>query len=385
MSIFAEAIGADAAGASDNGRAPEHESRTRASRVRSEVAYELVGSLAAATCLMWVVFTLAVGSAPVGQGVCTLVAFFTIYALVAWQRHGVLHMKDQLATAFIWFGALCALVPLVAILAYLLVKGGIVLLSHFPHFLVHDNSQAGPSDPYTRAGVLAAVVGTIEQVGIATLVTVPIAIMTATFLNETRNGFARAVQMVVDAMTGTPEIIAGLFVYLLWVVPRGVNGKSGMAAAMALSVMMLPFVTRAAQEVLRIVPGSLREAALALGAPQWRVVLKIVIPTARAGLVTVAILGVARAVGETAAVLFTAGGSANAHVNWNPFHGIQVNLPLYVFQFATSSSNKQVQEGWGAALVLMLFVLVLFALARLIGSSKPGRRLAPWGRGRGGA
>jgi phosphate transport system permease protein len=382
MSVFAEAIGADASRAYDPGRSPGVDTRTRASKVRSEVVYELVGSLVAAVCLMWVVFSLFVGSAPIGQGLCTVLAFFSIYGVISWLRHGVLAMKDRLATVLIWSGALCALVPLVAILAYLLIKGGIVLVSHFPHFLVHDNSQAGPSDPYTSAGVLAAIVGTVEQVGIATIVTVPIAIMTATFLNETRNGFARAVQMVVDAMTGTPEIIAGLFVYLLWVVPRGVNGKSGMAAAMALSVMMLPFVTRASQEVLRIVPGSLREASLALGAPQWRVVLRIVIPTARAGLVTVAILGVARAVGETAAVLFTAGGSANAHVNWNPFHGIQVNLPLYVFQFATSSSNKQVQEGWGAALVLMLFVLTLFALARLIGSSKPGRRIVPWARGR---
>src|SRR5208282_191261 len=117
----------------------------------------------------------------------------------------------------------------------------------------------------------AAIVGTVEQVGIATLICVPLGVLTATYIVDHANAFAKLVSAVVDAMTGSPAIIAGLFVYLLWVVPHKTNGKSGFAAALALSVMMLPIVTRAAQEVIAIVPGSLREAALALGAPQWRV------------------------------------------------------------------------------------------------------------------
>ena len=193
------------------------------------------------------------------------------------------------------------------------------------------SAQSGPDDPVYTAGVGAAIVGTIEQVGLAAIFAVPLALITATFLNETRNVLSRTVQLVVDAMTGTPEIVAGLFVYLVWVQPKGTNGKSGFAASIALAVMMLPFVTRSAQEVLRIVPQALREAGTALGAPQWRIALRVVLPTARAGLVTVALLGVARAVGETAAVLFNAGGGAHQSFNWNPFHGDQLDLPLYVF------------------------------------------------------
>jgi phosphate transport system permease protein len=374
VSVLAGAIGADAAGAAaDWSRDPVPEGRIKAS-VPSGSVIELVGSMVAGAALVWVVFSIAGLDAPFGQGVCSALCFFVIYGVLMWRLHGILRMKDALATVCVWTGALIALVPLVSIMSYVLIKGGAVLLAHFPHFIVSDSSAAGPVDPVTKAGVGAAVVGTLEQVGITTLIAAPIAILTAIFLNETRNGFARTVQLVVDAMTGTPEIIAGLFVYLLWVLPRGVNGKSGVAASMALAVMMLPFVTRAAQEVLRIVPGSLREAALALGAPRWRVVLMVVVPTARAGLVTVTLLGVARAVGETAAVLFTAGGSANAHFNWNPFHGTQIDLPLYIVQFALAPSANENREAWGGALVLVLLVLILFSLARLVGSSRPGRR-----------
>ena len=176
----------------------------------------------------------------------------------------------------------------------------------------------------------AAIVGTIEQVGIATVITVPLGILTATYLASNDNPFSRTVSAVVDAMTGAPAIIAGLFVYLLWVVPHHTAGKTGFAAALALAVMMLPVVTRAAQEVVAIVPGSYREAALALGAPEWRVLLRVVLPTARAGLMTAVILGVARIAGETAPVLFNAGGFAG--YNCNPFSGQQDNLPLRIYE-----------------------------------------------------
>ena len=152
-------------------------------------------------------------------------------------------------------------------------------------------------------------------------------------------------------MTGTPSIIAGLFIYILWVFPHGVNGKSGFVAAVTLSVMMIPVTCRAALEVIRVVPGSLREAALAIGAPQWRVALRVVLPTARAGLITAAILGVARTAGETAEVLFTAGGGP--HYNWNPFHGDQDDLPLRIYEQVFQPSAKAISVGWGAAFVLM--------------------------------
>ena len=167
--------------------------------------------------------------------------------------------------------------------------------------------------------------GTIEQVGIAAVLTVPLGILTATYLADSRSLFSKIVSYVVDAMTGAPAIIAGLFVYLFWVAPRHHSGKSGFAAGMALAVMMLPVVTRAAQEVVAIVPGSLREAALALGAPQWRVLVRVVLPTARAGLMTAVILGVARIAGETRRCSSTPG--ATTHYNWNPFAASRTICP----------------------------------------------------------
>ena len=154
--------------------------------------------------------------------------------------------------------------------------------------------------------------------------------LTATFLSETSNAFSRLVRTIVDCMMGTPSIIAGIFVYLFWVEPKGSNGFSGFAASIALAILMLPIMIRTAEEVIRVVPGSLREAALALGSPRWRVSLRVVLPTARSGLLTAVILGVALAVGETAPALFTAHGSPR--YNFNPFSGPQANLPLQAFQ-----------------------------------------------------
>jgi phosphate transport system permease protein len=265
--------------------------------VDSGAALELVGSLLASVAAVWLVFTVAGLSAPFGLGLCSLIGFVVLYGVVEWRLHGILHAKDRLATLYVWLGAGIAFVPLAAIIIYVLVKGLPVLASHFPHFLTGDMSKAGPAEPVTAAGMSAAIVGTLEQVGLATLFSVPIAVFTATYLNEIRGWFSLVVRTVVDSMTGTPSIIAGLFIYLLWVYPRHTNGPSGFAASLALTIMMLPIVTRSAEEVLRIVPGSLREAALALGSPQWRMILRVVLPTARAGLVTAVILGIARAVG----------------------------------------------------------------------------------------
>jgi phosphate transport system permease protein len=184
---------------------------------------------------------------------------------------------------------------------------------------------------------------------------------------ESHSALSRLVRNVVDAMTGTPSIIAGLFVFILWVIPHHTNGKSGFVAACTLSIMMIPVTCRAALEVIRVVPGSLREAALAIGAPQWRVALRVVLPTARAGLITAAILGVARTAGETAEVLFTAGGGP--HYNLNPFHGEQDDLPLRIYEQVFQPNAKAISVGWGAAFVLMFLVLSLFILARMLGRS----------------
>jgi phosphate transport system permease protein len=252
------------------------------------------------------------------------------------------------------------------------VNGASVVFSHFPAFLVHDMATAGDSDPVWKGGMGHAIVGSVEQVGLATAYTVPISILTATYLSETSSAFSRLVRTIVDCMMGTPSIIAGLFVYLLWVQPRGTAGFSGLAASIALAVLMLPIMIRTAEEVIRVVPGSLREAALALGSPRWRVSLQVVLPTIRTGLITAVILGVALAVGETAPTLFTAHGSG--HFNFNPFLGPQANLPLQVFSLILSPGAVFVRDAWGGAFILVWMVLALFIAARVIGSAPLGGR-----------
>ena len=167
-----------------------------------------------------------------------------------------------------------------------------------------------------HVGISDAIIGTLEQVGIAALIGVPLAIATAVFLNEVGGRGVKLVRTVVTAMSGTPAVVAGIFIYSIFILTH-VLGYSGFAASLALMVILLPSVTRVVEEVLRVVPGGLREASLALGAPQWRTVWSVVLPTARSGVVTAVLLGVARIVGETAPLLFTAFGSQV--INSNPF------------------------------------------------------------------
>jgi phosphate transport system permease protein len=344
---------------------------TRGKRARRP-AVELVGSAVAALATIWLVFSVAGLSAQFGLVVCWFLLFLVIYGVVCHSLYGTLVMKDRLATVVVWGGALTALTALVAVIGFVVAKGAPVVFARFPHFLFADMSQQGGSLPVTDAGVGAAIMGTIEQVGIATLITVPLGILTATYLIESRSLLSRVVRNVVDAMTGTPSIIAGIFLYLLIVLPlaHGGEGKTGLTAGLALSVLMLPLITRAALEVIIIVPGSLREAALALGAPQWRVILRVVLPTARVGLITAAILGVARTAGETAEVLFTAGG--NSHYNLNPVHGYQDSLPLRIFELIGQPSLNAIREAWGVAFVLVAVVLALFTAARVACSAGTG-------------
>jgi phosphate transport system permease protein len=170
-------------------------------------------------------------------------------------------------------------------------------------------------------------------------------------------------------MTALPSIVAGLFVYATWILVLH-NEKSGLAAAMAISVMMLPIIIRAADVVLRLVPGNLREASAALGASQWRTVWHVVLPTARSGLATSVILGTARGIGETAPVLLTAG--FTAVLNTNPVHGPMVSLPLAAFEFVKSPQPAMIARGFATAAFLMLVVLALFVLARVLGGRGPG-------------
>ncbi len=187
--------------------------------------------------------------------------------------------------------------------------------------------------------------------------------MVAVYLVEySRGRFGRTVSFFVDVMTGLPSIVAGLFIFAVWIIEFH-HTFSGFAAALALSILMLPTVTRTAEEMLRLVPGGLREASLALGAPEWRTTWSVVLPTAASGLVTAVILGVARAIGETAPLIMTSFGAQT--INTSPFNAPQQSLPLFVWQEYQLQLSAPLERAWTGALVLLCLVLLLFTLARL--------------------
>jgi len=250
---------------------------------------------------------------------------------------------------------------LVSTVLYVIVKGYQPVLNL--NFFTSDMAGVGPRDPFTAGGVKHAIVGSIIQISIAIAITLPLGVGTAIFMTEVGGRFARIVRTVVEAMTALPSIVAGLFVYTVWILALG-QPRSGLAAALAISVMMLPIIARASDVVLRVVPGGLREASLALGASRWRTVWHVVLPTARPGLATALILGVARGIGETSPVLLTSG--AAGFLVANPTTGAMNSLPLFIYTNVRSGDPTAIQRAYGAAFVLLMLVLVFFVVARLL-------------------
>lgn len=268
--------------------------------------------------------------------------------------------RDRLATLVVWAAALVALVPLVLIVGFILSKGW----HYFSlNFFTQTMQAIGPLDKTADGGAKNAIFGTLEQVTIATLISLPLGILTGLFLSERPGRVSKVVRFFVDAMSGVPSIVAGLFIFAIYIIQFH-RSFSGMAAGMALSVLMLPTVARTSEEMLRLVPGGLREASLALGAPEWKTVIHVVLPAACTGLVTAMVLGIARIAGETAPLLMTAFG--NSAVNVNPLKGAQSALPLFVYQQIRQPQENQVAVAWTGALVLVLLVLALFAFARFL-------------------
>jgi phosphate transport system permease protein len=267
---------------------------------------------------------------------------------------------DQVMRGLLLVGMLIALVPLVLIIYYLLKKGlGEWTSGGFFSTDPNGNFFGNPG------GIRSAIVGTLEIVALATLISVPIGIGVALYLVEygKQSLFANVVRYFVDVMTGVPSIAFGLFIYIVLVLGHVGGGFTGWKGAVALALLMLPIVTRASEVVLLLVPDSLREAALALGAPRWRVVWRVVLPTATPGLVTGSLLAVARGMGETAPLLFTVSTAFVLTANL----GSQMDtLPVQIFQDITSPRNEIINRAWGAALTLVALVLILNIVARLI-------------------
>ena len=232
-------------------------------------------------------------------------------------------------------------------------------------FLIQNNEFITPTSPLGYGGIGHAILGTLIIVGIATLISVPIGIATAVYITEVRGRSRVLVQGLVQAMSGVPSVVAGLFIFATLIFTN-ISEYNGAMGALAYTILMLPTVARTAEEVLRLVPEDLRAAALALGASRARVVSMVVIPTAKAGLITAMLLGIARVVGETAPLVFTIFGSAKTNIN--PVDGPMAALPLYIFNGVRQPFAPEQARAYSAALVLLVLVIIFFTLARVLSS-----------------
>ena len=273
-------------------------------------------------------------------------------------RHRRRRATSALMLALTGVAAVLTVLPLVLIFGYLVREGASSLDAGF---FLHSPRPTGE----TGGGMGNAIVGTLEMVGLAALIGLPVAVLAGVYLAEARGSrLATAVRFTADVLNGVPSIVVGIFVYLLIVVPTG--GFSALAGSVALATMLVPMVTRTTEEMVRLVPRELMEGGLALGVPRWRTMLGVVLPAARGGILTGALVGVARIAGETAPLLFTALG--NQFWQLDPRHPTAA-LPLQIFAYAISPYDDWHRQAWAGALVLILLVLTLslgarFALGR---------------------
>ncbi|UFQ16613.1 MULTISPECIES: phosphate ABC transporter permease PstA [Streptomyces] len=332
---------------------------------------ERPATLKAATLPRWSPLAVALGSAAVAVGIglgaglhsriqwglIAALLFITGSYALAVAVEGTRQARDRLATSLVWVMFLLAVVPL-ASLIYETVQRGIKVFDVY--FLTH--SMGVLSDEETGGGIYHALIGTLQQVLLASVIAVPIGLLTAVYLVEYGRGkLSKVITFFVDVMTGIPSIVAGLFVLSFWILILGF-GYSGWAGAMALAILMMPVIVRSTEEMLKLVPNELREASLALGVPKWRTILKVVLPTAIGGITTGVMLSVARIAGETAPVLLLVW--VNPLINTNPFEGSQASLPLYVYQQYAAGTDASYDRAWAAALALIGFIMILNLAAR---------------------
>lgn len=339
-------------------RSGEHISLQKASLPRW--APWLVAALAAAASAL-VTFTLDWNI--VGWGILAVVIYMIV--LPGWSRtvENTRAATDRLVTTLVWCAFAIALVPLVSLIWKVLVEGLPVISGQFLTFSMRNVVGEG-------GGIYHAILGTLLITLAATVISVPVGLLTAVYLTEYgENGrTARTITFLVDVMTGIPSIVAGLFAYALFVLFFGEGVRLGLGGAIALSLLMIPIIVRACEEMLKLVPLDLREAAYALGVPKWRTITKVVLPTALAGIITGITLSIARVIGETAPLLIIAGSTDS--VNLNLFAERMMTLPVFIYYSYTQPgvpAQFGQERAWGAALVLITIVMVLNLLARLIG------------------
>ena len=303
------------------------------------------------------------------EGKLALTALFFLFAMTfsaafEWRQRGWQAAKNAAARATMIAAAVLVMMPLLSILWTVVDNGRQALRGNF---FSQDMMIASGDGPFEEGGAKHAIIGTVQLVVMASLISVPLGILSALYLTEIRGRLSHLVRILVQAMSGVPSVVAGLFVYSAWILGPG-GQYSAIAGAMALAILMLPTVARTAEEVLQLVPDHYREAGQALGGTQWRTVTQIVLPTAASGLVTAGILGVARVAGETAPLVLTIFGATAVNLSIN--NGPISALPLFVFTHLKLGTENAVARAWTGALVLMVLVLALFATARWFAGRK---------------
>ena len=269
-------------------------------------------------------------------------------------------IKDRAVQGLVYLAFALAVIPLVSVLWTVVVNGLERLDRTFFQFSMNAVSGSDPG-----GGAYHAIVGTLEQVAICSAIAVPLSILTAIYLVEYAGDgrLGKIISFMVDVMTGIPSIVAGLFILALWLLTFGFD-FSGFAGALALTILMIPTVTRSAEEMLKLVPGDLREASYALGVPRWRTICFVVLPTAMTGMVTGVMLAVARVMGETAPLLLTI--FFTKAINNDPFHGPQASLPTFIWEQAADPNQNSIDRAWTGALVLIGIIMLLNLVARLV-------------------
>ena len=299
-------------------------------------------------------------------------AYFTVFFFasiaidfgLSYAQRGIASAKDAVARGFVTVGMTFAVLPIFSIL-FEVVKRGYKGL-HLSLF-TKDMSLTSVNDPIGNGGLLHAITGTVIMVAIALVVAMPIGILTAVYLTEIRGKFSRPIKFLVQAMSGVPSIVAGLFILSAYVYPI-TKSLSGFAGSLALIILMIPTIARTSEEVLLLIPNDLREAGVALGGTQWRTVALVVVPAAKSGLVTALILGIARVAGETAPLVLLTGGGEK--VNPNPFSGPMGSLPIYIWKCFGQGTEESIARAWSGILVLLVIVLALFMAARFLSERK---------------
>ncbi|MFF2494538.1 phosphate ABC transporter permease PstA [Agromyces sp. NPDC058064] len=334
-----------------------------AGRLPSSAPWVILGTAVAVAAAVFGVVAIGSGSGFDWGGALLVGALLYIPAIWLFSRlvEGARRATDRLVTALVTGAFLLAMIPLVSLTITVVTFGLARFDADFFSMSMRNVTGEG-------GGALHAIVGTLLMTGTAALISIPIGLMTSIYLVEYGRGkLARGVTFLVDVMTGIPSIVAGLFAYSLFAIFWGPGTRTGIAGAVALSLLMIPVVVRSSEEMLRLVPNELREAAYALGVPKWLTIVKVVLPTSIAGITTGIMLSIARVIGETAPLLIAAGFTAS--MNYNLFEGRMQSLPVFVYtQYANQGNPAEafLDRAWAAALTLILIVMALNLIARLV-------------------